>query len=88
MGSSNYYVLDLTIEIAVAIPASAKRRSNVILTLGQRRKQLYNIQPKERQVNVLTGGPLNVFPFEKQIKVHLKYKSLMGTSFISLIFEV
>ena len=57
----------LPIEITVAIHESAKSRSNVVLTLDQRRKQLYNIQLNERQLTVLTGAPLNVFPFDKQI---------------------
>ena len=44
--------------------------------MGQRHIQWYNIQPTERQLNMLTGGPLNVFPFVKQIKVYLKVQKL------------
>ena len=57
----------LTIKITAVIPANAKRRSDVVLMLGQRRIQWYNIKPTERQVSVLTGEPLNLFPFDKQI---------------------
>ena len=46
--------------------------------LSQRRIQWYNIQPTKRQVNVLAGGPLNVFPFDKRIKVYLKVQKLSG----------
>ena len=53
-------------------------RSNVVLMLGQRHIQRFNIQPTERQVNVLTRGPLNVFPFDKQISVYLKAQKLSG----------
>ena len=39
MVSSNLYVLDLTIEITVVIPANAQCRFNIILMLGQHRIQ-------------------------------------------------
>ena len=50
---------------------NVKRQSNVVLMLGQRCIQWYNIQPAERQVIVLTGDPLNLRPFDKQIQVYL-----------------
>ena len=57
-----FLILHLTIKITVVIPAISKPRSNVVLMLGQHRIQWYNIQPTERQVIVLTGDPLNLFP--------------------------
>ena len=57
----SFYMLDSTIKIIGVIPANVKRLSNVFLMLDQRRIQWHNNQPTERQINVLTWGPLNVF---------------------------
>ena len=62
-----FQTLHLTIKIAVVIPANTKRRSNVVLMSCQRHIQWYNIQPTEKQVIVLIGDPLSLFPFDKQI---------------------
>ena len=71
----NFYMLHYKIQITVLIPANTKRRSNVVLILGQRRRQGYNIQPTEGQVNVFTGPSECVSISRANIYV---YKSTKG----------
>ena len=79
-------MLDLTIKIPVVIPENTKHRSDVVLLLGQCLRHRYNIQSTERQINVFSGGPLNVFLFDKQIYIYIKVQNLSG-NFLSLEFE-
>ena len=73
MVSSKHLRLDFTIKITVVSPENVKRRSNVVLMLGQHHRQRFNIQPTKRQVNVFTGGQLNVFPFPSKHKTYITF---------------
>ena len=43
------------IKITDVILSNTKRRLNIVLLLGLRRRQWYNIKPTESQINMFTG---------------------------------
>ena len=57
----NFEVLHSTIKITVVIQSNTKLQPNVVLMLGGRLRQWYNIHSTERQVNVFTGPSECVF---------------------------
>ena len=72
------------IKITVVILLSMKRRPNVVLIFGLRRRQWYNIKPTESQVNVFTGPSECVFISQTNIYLYKSKKAKWGI----LKFEV
>ena len=77
-------MLHYKIKITVVILGNTKRRTNVVLMLGQRRRHLYNIQPTERQVNMFTGPSECVSISQTNIYLYKRTKAQCGL----LKFEV
>ena len=67
-----------SVQAGPVIPANTKRRSNVVLMLSQRRRQWYDIQPTERQINMFTGPSECVSISQTNIYLYKSTKAQWG----------
>ena len=67
-----------SVQAGPVIPANTKRRSNVVLMLGQRRRKWYDIQPTERQINMFTGPSECVSISQTNIYLYKSTKAQWG----------